>query len=121
MRAIYPMMGTLRKVNIERSIASWRRHRARWKRPAARCSASDCSRPGARRGLCARHYDRWWKAKRRGAITAFGPLDPPARVFGRATTDEEVDEVCFWRGWQDYLKAKAPSASTVIPPRSRIP
>ena len=94
MRAIYPMMGTLRKVNIERSIASWRGHRARWERPAARCSASDCPRPGARRGLCERHYDRWWKANRRGAITDFGPHDPPAQVFGVATTDAEIDEVC---------------------------
>ena len=94
MRAIYPMMGKLRKVNIERSIASWRGHRARWKRPAARCSASDCPRPGARRGLCARHYDRWWKAKRRGATTDFAPLDPPAQAFGRAARDAEIDEVC---------------------------
>jgi hypothetical protein len=92
MRAIYPIMGTLRKASIERSIASWHGHRARWKRPAASCSASDCRRPGARRGLCARHYDRWWKAKRRGATTDFGPLDPPAQVFGRIANDAEIDE-----------------------------
>jgi hypothetical protein len=93
MRAIYPVMGTLRRTSIERSIASWRGHRARWKRPAARCSANDCDRPGARRGLCARHYDRWWKAKRRGATTDFAPLDPPAEVFPDDTTeDPDIDE-----------------------------
>ena len=92
MRAIYPMMGTLRQANIERSIASWRGHRARWTRPAARCSANDCPRPGARRGLCARHYDRWWKAKRRGATTDFGPLDPPTEVFQDVAGERDIDE-----------------------------
>jgi hypothetical protein len=69
MRAVYPHMGALRKEGIEHALASWRGHRANWRRPAARCSASECQRPGARRGLCERHYDRWWKARRRGETT----------------------------------------------------
>lgn len=94
MRAIYPHMGTLRQDNIERAIASWKGHRARWRRPASRCSASECPRPGARRGLCERHYDRWWKARRRGDTTDFGPLEPPAQVFGPITNTGEMDEAC---------------------------
>ena len=92
MRAIYPFMGTLRQHNIERAIASWSGHRARWRRPAARCSASNCSNPGARRGLCARHYDRWWKARRRGQTTEFGPLEPPRLVFGVIASGAEIDD-----------------------------
>ncbi len=92
MRAIYPHVGTLRQGSIERAIASWRGHRTRWRRPAARCSASDCLRPGARRGLCARHYDRWWKAGRRGETTDFGPLEPHVEAFGPITNGAELDD-----------------------------
>ena len=92
MRAIYPHMGTLRQRDIERAVASWHGHRARWRRPAARCSASNCSRPGARRGLCARHYDRWWKARRRGQATEFGPLEAPAQGFSSIADGDEMDD-----------------------------
>jgi hypothetical protein len=37
MRAILPYMGALRRPQIERAIASWHGHRARWQGPAARC------------------------------------------------------------------------------------
>jgi hypothetical protein len=92
MRAIYPHMGALRKEAIEHALASWHGHRARWRRPAALCSASDCQRPGARRGLCERHYDRWWKAHRRGETTDFGPLEAPAQAFGSLGEDTEMNE-----------------------------
>ncbi|MGH8518847.1 MAG: hypothetical protein ACREUE_15455, partial [Panacagrimonas sp.] len=85
MRAIVPQMGAFRQAQIERAIASWQGRRARWGRPAARCSASECLRPASRRGLCKRHYDRWWKAHRRGQATDFGPLDPPIQTFGTPT------------------------------------
>jgi hypothetical protein len=78
MRAVQLQMGCLRKVQIERAIASWHGHRTRWRRRAAHCSVAECPRSGTRRGLCKRHYDRWWKAQRRGETTDFGPLDPPA-------------------------------------------
>lgn len=94
MRAVYPQMGRFRQAQIERAIASWHGHRARWPRPAARCAASDCSRAGARRGLCARHYDRWWKARRRGQTSEFGPVEPPAQVFGSIAGGAEIDEAC---------------------------
>ncbi|MGH2490456.1 MAG: hypothetical protein ACRDF9_03005, partial [Candidatus Limnocylindria bacterium] len=70
----------------------WHGHRARWTRPAATCSANQCPRPGARRGLCERHYDRWWKAKRHGRTTDFGPSDPPLRTFGTAADGTLNDE-----------------------------
>jgi len=94
MRAIYPHMGALRQADIQRAIASWQGHRARWRRPASGCSAAECLRPGARRGLCVRHYDRWWKARRRGATTDFAPLEPPAQTFGALGADAEMTEAC---------------------------
>jgi hypothetical protein len=93
MRAIYPHMGTLRQARIERALASWQGHRARWRRPAAHCAANDCPQPGARRGLCARHYDRWWKSQRRGRATEVGPLEAPPQRFEAAAT-EELDAAC---------------------------
>jgi hypothetical protein len=93
MHAILPQVGSLRRRQIERAIASWHGHRARWRRPAATCSATQCPRPGSRRGLCERHYDRWWKAKRRGQATNFGPSDPPLQVFGTAP-DGTLSEDC---------------------------
>jgi hypothetical protein len=98
MRAIYPYMGTFRRAQIDRAIASWHGHRARWRGPAAGCAASDCSHAAARRGLCVRHYDRWWKARRRGQTTDFGPVDPPAQAFGSLADGEEIDEACTL-GW----------------------
>jgi len=92
MRAIYPHMGALRKEDIDHALASWRGHRVRWQRPAAHCSAGGCQRPGARRGLCERHYDRWWKARRRGETTDFGPLDPPSRGFGPTGYVNDMNE-----------------------------
>ena len=93
MRAIYTHMGTFRQAHIERAVASWHGHRARWQRPAARCVVNDCSRAGARRGLCVRHYDRWWKARRRGQTTDFGPVEPPERVFGPSADGTAIEEV----------------------------
>ena len=92
MRAIQPYMGTFRQPQIERAIASWHGHRVRWPRPAARCAADNCSRAGARRGLCVRHYDRWWKAARRGHATDVAPVDPPARTFGPGDDGAAFDE-----------------------------
>jgi hypothetical protein len=94
MRAIHPYMGTFRQPQIERAIASWHGHRARWPRPAARCAASNCTRAGARRGLCARHYDRWWKARHRGQATNFSPVEPPTQVFGQTAGGTAIDEAC---------------------------
>jgi hypothetical protein len=94
MRAIYPHMRTLRQADIQRAIASWHGHRARWRRPASRCSAAACLRPGARRGLCTRHYDRWWKARRRGETTDCAPLEPPAEAFPAVAAGSEMTEAC---------------------------
>lgn len=94
MRAICPHMGAFRRAHIDRAIASWHGHRARWQRPAAHCAAGGCSRAAARRGLCVRHYDRWWKARRRGQTTDVNPLDPPARTPGPITGGVAIDETC---------------------------
>lgn len=92
MCAIQPHMGALRKAQIARAIASSYGHRTRWRRPAARCSAADCPRAGSRRGLCKRHYDRWWKAQRRGRTAEFGPIDAPPLTSGVTHNSESTNE-----------------------------
>jgi hypothetical protein len=94
MRAIYPYMGTYRQPQIERAIASWHGHRMRWPRTSAPCAASNCSRAGARRGLCLRHYDRWWKAARRGHKTEVAPFDPPGQTLGPVGDGAAFGEAC---------------------------
>jgi len=94
MRAIHPYMGALRRSQIERAIASWRGHRARWQKPAARCAAGDCPRAGARRGLCERQNDRWWTDSRRGGATNFGPVESPAHAFGPLDEGKERNGAC---------------------------
>lgn len=94
MRTILPQMGAVRQAQIKRAIASWQGHRARWQRPAASCSATDCPRPVSRRALCKRHYDRWWKAKRRGETTEFGPLAPPDVTFAETEVGAGINDLC---------------------------
>jgi hypothetical protein len=94
MRAIHSYMGTFRQSQIERAIASWHGHRSRWPRRSARCAASGCLRAGARRGLCVRHYDGWWKARRRGQTTVIGPVDAPAQSFGSVGDGAANDQAC---------------------------
>ena len=94
MRAVHAQMGSLRAAQIERAIASWHGHDARWRRPAAHCSVAECSRPGSRRGLCRRHYDRWWKAQRRGRATDFVPLAPPAPLFPPVGGGPDISDQC---------------------------
>ena len=94
MRTILPQMGAVRQAQIKRAIASWQGHRARWQRPAVSCSATDCVRPVSRRALCKRHYDRWWKAKRRGETTEFGPLTPPDATFAETEVGADINDFC---------------------------
>lgn len=94
MRTILPQMGAVRQTQMTRAIASWRGHRARWQRPAVSCSARDCLRPVSRRALCKRHYDRWWKANRRGETTEFVPLAPPGATFAEAEVGADIDDSC---------------------------
>jgi hypothetical protein len=92
MRAVRPHMATVRGAQIDRAIASWHGHRARWRRRAARCSAMDCPREGSRRGLCKRHYDQWWKAARRGRTTGFAPSEAPEMTIRGGEGPPGLDE-----------------------------
>jgi len=82
MNAVRPFLGESRRAQIERAVASWHGRRARWSRASPHCLVKGCARPGSRRGLCRRHYDRWWKARRRGVVPGFAPVDAPVRDFG---------------------------------------
>ena len=97
MRAVRPHLGAVRRVQIDRAIASWHGHRARWRRPATRCSAMECPRRGSRRGLCKRHYDQWWKAAQRGRATTFGPSEAPEMsVRGEDVRDLDEAHAVAW-------------------------
>ena len=79
MKAVRPFLGNDRQAHIDRSIASWHGGPARWRRPSARCAVPACLRPGSVRGLCRRHYDRWWKATRKGRFALFVPREAPSQ------------------------------------------
>ncbi len=76
MRVARPLLGEFRKPQIDHAIATWHGKPSRWRRPVATCSVAGCDRRGARRGLCKRHYNRWWKAKRYGRPTEITPVGP---------------------------------------------
>ena len=92
MRALLPHMSVLRTAQIQRAIASWHGHRPRARRAAANCSARECPRPVTRRGLCKRHYDRWWKADRRGRAVDARPSVSPELAVKSPSGDLETDE-----------------------------
>jgi hypothetical protein len=75
-------MGTFRQRAIDRSVGSWHGRPARWRKPSKRCGIRGCARAGSIRGLCSRHYDRWWKAIRRGRIVLGTPREAPSVGFG---------------------------------------
>jgi hypothetical protein len=81
MKAVRPVVGTFRQRDIDRSVASWHGRPARWRRPSKRCEIRGCARAGSIRGLCGRHYDRWWKATRRGRVPLGAPREAPSAGF----------------------------------------
>jgi len=77
MKAVRPFLGSSRQSEIDRAIGSWHGRPARWRRPAKLCLVQGCARSGAVRGLCRRHYDRWWKASRKGRVLTIFPAETP--------------------------------------------
>jgi hypothetical protein len=92
MRALLPHMSVLRTAQIQRAVASWHGHRTRARRASGHCSARGCPRPVTRRGLCKRHYDRWWKACRRGRAVDAAPSVSPELAVKSPGGDLETDE-----------------------------
>ncbi len=90
MRAMRPLFGAARRAQIDRAIASWHGRPARWRSPRAGCVVASCGRPGARRGLCVRHYDQWWKATRAGRATSLAPVAAPGYGDGLPSIDADM-------------------------------
>jgi hypothetical protein len=96
MRLVEPLLGPTRRTQIARVLATWRARPARWPTKRATCSLPDCDRPGARKGLCKRHYDQWWKAKRDGRATAIVPLGAPPYLEAPSSASVPDERNSLW-------------------------
>jgi hypothetical protein len=96
MRLVEPLLGERRRGQIARVLATWRPRPARWSSPRVTCTVVDCDRAGARKGLCKRHYNRWWKAQRAGRATAIVPLAPPPYVEASIDTSGRAQRDLWW-------------------------
>ena len=119
MTSIRPFLGTARRMEIDRAIASWGHRPARGRRQA-HCTVEQCGGPGWIRGLCRRHYNQWWKAVRRGTTPSVNP-EPIAARF--PTVDLAACESSCILSWLAGLlegegtfglNGKAPRAYPVI-------
>lgn len=96
MRTLYPVFGSRRRAQVNRAVAVFDGRAARWRKPAFRCSAPDCTRAAATRALCRRHYSVWWKAHRSGRASKIVPHDAPdpllhPKPLGPAVRDADRD------------------------------
>ena len=66
-------LGASRKAQIDRALSGWGAERTRWSYAGMRCAAEDCEQNAAIKGLCVSHFNRWYKAMRRGSTTTFEP------------------------------------------------
>lgn len=74
MSSLRPLLGLARNVQIDTVLARWGHGRKRWS-SAGPCAAEGCALTARIRGLCDRHYDRWYKASRRDAKPGVAPRD----------------------------------------------
>lgn len=76
MRLLRPVLGVRRQEQIDAAMSGAPGITARWLRNGATCTAIGCERPGSKRGICKRHYDAWWKARKGGRTSLITPHDP---------------------------------------------
>ena len=80
MRLICPVLGERRRGQIAVALSGPHNERVRWLRGTGPCAESECLEPTRSRGLCKRHYDLWWKARRYGRESTITTHDPPLPV-----------------------------------------
>lgn len=80
MRALYPVMGARRRLQIGLALGATPATRLRSLVRDATCGVTRCGLRVRSRGLCRRHYGSWWKATRRGRAPRHPAVDllPPA-------------------------------------------
>lgn len=76
MRELYPLMGGLRRRQIQNALASYRGPTRSPLRPSG-CAADGCDLRAHARGLCRRHYLSYWDASRRGRPSPIQPVPRP--------------------------------------------
>jgi hypothetical protein len=78
-------LGRARQEQIDRALDGWGADRAQWSYDGLRCNATGCDAQASVHGLCRGHFNRWYKATRRGrptditlrSLTAADVLRPP--------------------------------------------
>lgn len=68
MRTIQPLMGIARAAQIEKALASYRAGHRRYPTSTGLCELPGCASPVKGRRMCRRHYNAWWKRRRRKKI-----------------------------------------------------
>jgi len=68
-----PALGAFRQAQIDAALHDWGTSRVRWDYEGIACAAGGCAREAVTQGLCKSHYNRWYKANRRGSSAAFQP------------------------------------------------
>jgi hypothetical protein len=66
-------LGTARRAQIEEALRDWGIGRTRWSYAGLTCAVDGCVQPATTKGLCDSHFNRWYKAMRRGASSPFTP------------------------------------------------
>jgi hypothetical protein len=94
MVAVHTFMGAKRQAEIQRAIHSWHKRRSRRRRTGP-CSVPACAVRASKRGLCKRHYNRWWKAQRYGRESAIVPRE----VHSEFLSAEHVCDVTCELSW----------------------
>ena len=68
-----PELGEKRRAQIDHALHDWGIGRDRWSYAGMSCAVVGCGAGAATRDLCDRHFNQWYKAKRRGSTTSFEP------------------------------------------------
>lgn len=90
MVALHRFMGAKRQTEIQRAVHSWHKRRSH-RRQTGSCAIAACALRASKRGLCKRHYNRWWKAQRFGRES---PIVPPDVHSEFLRAEHVCDESC---------------------------
>ena len=66
-------LSSARRSQIDAALRDWGVGRTSWSYVGMTCAVDDCAVPAATKGLCDSHFNRWYKALRRGTSVPFEP------------------------------------------------
>jgi len=83
-----------RRAQIERALADWEAGPTQWSYAGMICGIPGCDQVARSRGLCKGHFDRWYKAQRRGVIVAAAPRPLTVSHFMSERVRHEATRDC---------------------------